>query len=376
MGKIKLSNRGNEDNHKNVPYQLAKLVAGKRIYIKFYVYNETTGKTQRIRREVPATLAKEEQTKWIAQRIAYINELLTAGYYIQKRNQQDALKTKRRSIQEALIEVVTSHQSHTKYTTQHFANGILNSFLSYISQKALSDISVQSIDKSFLMAYLDYLSQKKGVKNITRNNHLKYLRARFEDMRASGWLEKNPCKGIALLATDTKATEVIPAEDLTRILDQAKQLDQEAYVYYVCLFYLFVKPIELDQLKVKQIDITEQQLHLYDTKKKLTHITIPDRLITIFKETALLEKNPEKAIFSRRRATFRKTFKDIVKEIGLPSRYYMYLIRHTGVLMHYQNGCSLQYIQRQCRHHHLGITDTYLRSLGVEMTYTDNTPII
>jgi len=58
-----LSIEGNENNMLGYPYKLPRLVEGKKSYIVFYVWNENTGKLERIRREVPKSVDKNRIVK-------------------------------------------------------------------------------------------------------------------------------------------------------------------------------------------------------------------------------------------------------------------------------------------------------------------------
>ncbi|MCS6795724.1 MAG: hypothetical protein NZ516_07170 [Raineya sp.] len=68
------------------------------------------------------------------------------------------------------------------------------------------------------------------------------------------------------------------------------------YIFCMCIFYTFIRPIELRRLKVWQVDLENQKIYIDGTQsknKKSEYVVIPEPLKKIFMETRLLERDKD-----------------------------------------------------------------------------------
>ena len=59
-------------------------------------------------------------------------------------------------------------------------------------------------------------------------------------------------------------------------------------------------------------------------------------------------------------------YRQLVKKLKLSKDYTLYSWKHSGVVSAYNAGVDIKTLQKQCRHHSLEQTDTYLKSLGLD----------
>lgn len=166
-----LSIEGNENNVLGYPYKLPRLVDGKKSYLVFYVWNENTGKLERIRREVPKGVDKKS---WVKEKTKAITEILVAGYRIKKIQEENyveiAIDENISTIQafEAIIEIRKHENGQTSAAREKSFFKIFSDFLKFCGWQ---DLALKDLQTNHIQKFLDHI-KTKGNSNLTRNNYL------------------------------------------------------------------------------------------------------------------------------------------------------------------------------------------------------------
>ena len=175
-----LSIEGNENNMLGYPYKLPRLVDGKKPYIVFYVWNENTGKLERIRRQVPKGV---DRKAWVKEKIKSITEILVAGYRIVKTKEE---KQQENTIQIEIKENITTLQAlqeiyevRKRENTDNSASrekSFVKVFSDFLRSQGLEHLPLKDLQSKHITAFLDNI-KAKGNSNLTRNNYLTWLKA-------------------------------------------------------------------------------------------------------------------------------------------------------------------------------------------------------
>lgn len=372
LPKVPLSSEGNENNKLGYPYKLARLVSSKRPYVVFYVWNENENKLFRIRRDVPKDI---DSKKWISEKIKHINELLVLGYRIRKQQNEELNRSPETyTIIEALKIAQKVRANELQKTTITRDRSFFNTLIEFLESERLEKLSIIEIEKKHLNLFLDNLKKKRELSNLSRNNYLRWLKAVFSIFVQRDLIKENPCKSIKNLKEQETKSTAFPVEHLKELVQLCKNESEELYIFCMFVFYTFIRPIELRRLNVSQIDLQSKKIQIYGNQsknKKTEFVMIPKPLEKILVDSGFLNRDVNSYLFSDykdlqySRNKFSTLFGKICKENGYPKEYSLYCFKHTGVVEFYKKGCGIKFIQMQCRHSSLDMTNKYLKSLGL-----------
>ncbi len=142
-------------------------------------------------------------------------------------------------------------------------------------------------------------------------------------------------------------------------------------------YYCFIRPGELRQLKIGNIDFDEWLIKVPNTiskNKKEQFVVIPDALK---KEIAHLRLHSYPSDFflvgrdglpAEEPVPFNFWSRHhliMLRQLKYSSNYNLYSWKHTGVCRAYKAGIGLKELQLQLRHHSLDMVKVYLESLGI-----------
>ena len=368
---MKIANIGNENNILLLPYKLARKVDGVKPYLVFYIFNEVTGKLQRIRKEPPVS---EKQSIWFKERIRKVNEMLISGYRIVSNGklkdfenvpQNYTIVAALKEIHE--IRIKNKIIGETSISRQKSFNKLFND---YLVENKLDKFLVSEITKKHIQNYIDNLEAQ----NSTKNNYLKYLKAMFNEMLSREWIEKKPTQNIKRLKVTESQSIAFESSDLPKLKKMLIEHSNELYIFCMFIFYTFIRPIELRRLTVGSVDLEKNRILVEGSQsknKKTQYVMISKQFASILLEYKFLERPKTDALFSLNnnlkysKNYFASEFSKLCRKNDFPKKYALYGWKHTGVSEHYKISKDIKFIQMQCRHSSLDETNKYLKGLGL-----------
>lgn len=375
------------------PYRLATLNdakgdLSKRWCVIFYVWSEIEEKEVRKRQYLPSKhKTAKERRAYAYNLIAHINKLLENGYYIKKDGSESKdlkIKTEEKlilSISDAFHKILEVKEKNLRLKTFQKLKSISNIFIKFIRPK----LYLHQLEPTDIIAYSDYLFTKRGIASVSRNDHIEKLKSLFNEMIAREWMETNPCEKIKKsITTQSSKNKAFSQEQRKLILSKA---DPQLTLTIKFIYYCFMRPNEVRLMKVEHIDLKTKKIFIPPNvakNRKAQYVSIPKPLYDVLLELELSDCNGEhhligKTHFKDKNQSIEpsetpfstnimsKRHRNILKKIDLFDKdYTLYSWKHTGVVTAYKSGVDIKTIQYQCRHHSIQITDTYLKSLGLE----------
>ncbi len=368
---MNIDNIGNEKNFMNLPYKLCANKGKKLKFLEFWLFNENTNKLHRRRKECPQ---KENFNKWFKETSLYVNDALRDGYRItlnaiiapttetppEKYNIIDAIEK---------IHVLRAN-GIVSVTTANRHNSFKNVFFGFLKKEKLHNNFLADIEKKHIQGFLDSLVMN----SVSKNTYLSYIKAIFNNMLERDWISTDPTKSFKKFAEEETASIAFLPEHQKELKNLLIEEDTELYIFCMCIFYTFVRPIELRRLKVSQVNLKDKKIQIIGKgakNKKTQYVMIPKPLADIFTEYKFLERPANDYLFSSdndikySRNKFSTAFSALRDKHEFPDNYTLYCWKHTGVVEYYKMGCGIKFIQMQCRHSSLDETDKYLKSLGL-----------
>lgn len=261
------------------------------------------------------------------------------GKWLEVRKNKFALKTYQtyKSRIFKLSEFLTFHRFHTNVET-------VSRFYDSLLQKGHAN--------SYINSFFDLFSQICADEKITDIFDVKKLRA-----------NKQPY----LIFNRTQIRAMIA---------KMKEQDYQLYMAACLLFYCFIRPSELRQLKVEDIDFLQKTIRIraeISKNKKSQYVKIPD----VFSDTLVNyvgSASPSDYLFCKlggstgafpyKKDAINRRHKILLADLGYEGLS-LYSWKPTGMVELLKAGVSLKDIQLQARHHSLDMVNVYLSHYGI-----------
>lgn len=218
----------------------------------------------------------------------------------------------------------------------------LSSFENYLKRSGRLGHDIKSIDRRCVSEYLDAIMKKTSPR--TRNNHRAALSALFSEMRDSFIIDRNFIDtDIRKVSVKSKTDRRFTNEQMRAIAGHLKENDPHLLLYIKIVAYNFLRPVEVNRLRVSDIDLDAREMY-FDQKTKLGKTKyIPE---IYFQELADLvsQGTGDQYLFTpegipghwpvgdnQRRDYFTKQFSKVKKDLGIKGRYGLYSFRHNFI---------------------------------------------
>lgn len=376
---VKLGLMQIDDTQNIFPFRTARLAdrdgdLSKRWYINYYVWDvQKNALTRRQDYTINNYKTKNERYAVAKLMIKQINDLLAKGFHIDrtksKQNPENLTQLSLGKAVELALDIKKTkiaHSSYLSYSSQ------LTTFINYIEETGQDILPVTQFKKVNAIRYLDYLLTSTNLAPVTVNKARDFLKAIFTMLTEREIIPVNPWFGIKKeKEIQSKQNIAFSETDIKRVLTKLKNTDTELLAFVKIIFYTFMRPNEIRQLKVKHIFLNENKINLpAEISKNRTRgfVDIPKQLISTIKIVIRNKENNEFLFQSVNGKPYGKNamtsrHREILVNLNL-NEHTLYSWKHTGVVQAYNNGVSMKSIQLQCRHHSIAQTDEYLKSLG------------
>ena len=217
-----------------------------------------------------------------------------------------------------------------------------NQFIEFIGDKnSIKDIN--ELNKSAVLKFLNHKLKETSAR--TRNNSKASLSALFSIMENQlDIIERNFIKDISNEKTKAKTDRTFTKKELKDIVDWLRKNDPYLLLYIRFVAYSFLRPVEVNRLKVKDINLEESLLYFQAKNKPLKVKRIPSIFIEDIKAMNLHLYNKEDFLFTMndkpsewvsddnsKRDAFSKRFKVVKDKFNLGAKYGLYSFRHSFI---------------------------------------------
>ena len=246
------------------------------------------------------------------------------------------------TIQGALDFVFKLKQKTLSSTSfRNFENRI-NKFASNFDKNS----PISSLDKKAVNDYLNDILVKNSAR--TRNNHRTDLSSFFQILEDNDVIRSNFIKNIKILNSKAEKNKTYTSNQEKDIFEYLEQNDPLLLLYIKFISFNFLRPVEVNRLKVKDINFNEKKLYVKAKNKVFKIKIIPDILLQELPDLSQL--NQDNYLFTpnglgleweaeenNRRDNFSKRFKTVIKDhFNLGSEYGLYSFRHTFITKLYR----------------------------------------
>tara|TARA_R110000787_G_scaffold105172_1_gene212623 strand:+ start:403 stop:1683 length:1281 start_codon:yes stop_codon:yes gene_type:complete len=216
-----------------------------------------------------------------------------------------------------------------------------NQFLDFLRYDQTKDIN--DLTKSVVLKFLNKKLKETSAR--TRNNSKASLSALFTIMENKlNLIDRNFIKDIGNEKTKPKTDRTFTRKELKDIVEYLKNNDPYLLMYIRFVSYCFLRPVEVNRLKVKDVNLEENLLYFKAKNKPQKTKRIPSIFIEDVKAMNLHLCNKEYFLFTlknnpaewntddnTRRDAFSKRFKKVKNKFNLGKEYGLYSFRHSFI---------------------------------------------
>jgi len=282
------------------------------------------------------------------------------------------------TISECVCEAAESRYKRLRRKSKETYESKVTIFCDWLDVHGHGDKHVSFFSEALADQFLDYISYNRKGSATTRNAYLITLKSLFGHIVKKGFLEKNPFDGVVELPETRMGKLPFREAQKEKLRKELSENHPELWLFVQFIYYCFIRPGELRDLKCGAIDVDNGQIlvdaHISKTGKA-QYVSIPYPLLSQIIARGLHLENPDYYIFGRNQMPgdkqvlkdyFNKQHKTITRKFGMPPRYTLYSWKPTGVLAATRALINIKEIQMQLRHSSLQTTDIYLKSLGIK----------
>lgn len=241
---------------------------------------------------------------------------------------------------------------------------------------------IYQFDQTYILDFLDYILIDRDSSARTRNNYKIWLSSFCSWLIEKQYMQTNPCENIKSLKEDVKKRTALSTTDLAKLNRYLKK--KNPYFLLLCQFayYTFIRPEEITNLKLKDINIKEQKVFIskeISKNRKDAMVGLNDSLIKSFLDLGYFNYSGDSYIFgkgfkpSKTKNTtrvFRDHFNKARAALKFPDTYQFYSLKDTGI-RDLANAEGIVIARDQARHADISTTNKYLS--GSSLTVHEET---
>lgn len=242
-----------------------------------------------------------------------------------------------------------------------------NMFLSWCSMER-----VLRLEEINFHQFLDYVFLERGVSPRTHNNYRTWLRSFIGWMQRQHILEVNPMEGVPPMREPGKVRQPLPAAVLRRIKEYLVLHDKNYLLAVMLEYYTFIRPCELSELKVGDIDVKKHAIHVrasISKNGKAEMVGLNNAIVLLMRELGTLRAPKEWYLFSHRlrpgatkldSRAFRDRWARLRRRLDIPREYQFYSLKDSGI-RDLANSAGIVIARDQARHSSIAVTNKCLQ---------------
>jgi integrase len=356
-----------------IPYKYAQLCKGLRWYISYSVENPFTKKLERKRIYISHIKNENNRLRYALRLINEINSRLDKGWNPLISNEGES---KFIFLSEAFEKLLEYKRAYLRKRSMPNYESRVRVLTDWIAMQKLSGIYAFQFSAKHANELMTYLLVKRKFKAVTYNNYLSDFRSIFTWFQKQSFTDSNPFEGINYLPEEKKIRQTFTPEELTRYVDYLKNYDYDFYIISCYCYYCAVRPNEIVQLKIKNIDLEKGIIEIpaeISKNKRQRKIPIAKLFLNELKsylpgkdkDYYLCSKQNNMLLPGKKKIAptrIAEHFKIIAKHLELPDNVKFYSLKDTCADRLIESGFSAKTIRDLFGHSSIAITNEYLQS--------------
>lgn len=245
-----------------------------------------------------------------------------------------------KSIKEAFQFGLKIKQNVLAATSYNGFRGRVNRFLAWFDKENSTSQKISTLEKKTFINYLNVVLEESSASN--RNNSRADLSSLIQTLVDNEIMTDNYLKSINVLKSSPDRNKTYSVTQEKDILEYIEQNDTILLLYIQFITYNFLRPVEVNRLKIGDLDLEGKKLFVRAKNKAVKVKIIPQKIIDLLPDLSNI--NPNYYLFTpntigatwdaeenNRRDNFSKKFKLIKDHFKLNKDYGLYSFRHTAI---------------------------------------------
>ena len=228
-----------------------------------------------------------------------------------------------------------------------------------------SMIGITSVEEIDFHQFLDWVFYERGVSPRTRNNYRTWLRS------FCSWLRID-MGDVTAMREPGKIRQPLSVSMLRRIREHLVLHDKHFLLAVMLEYYTFIRPGELSELKIGDIDVKRHAIHVraeISKNGKAEMVGLNRSIVSLMRELGTLRAPKDWYIFSNRlrpgkakldSRMFRDRWSRLRRKLGIPREYQFYSLKDSGI-RDLANSAGIVIARDQARHSSIAVTNKYLQ---------------
>lgn len=357
-------------------YTPPRLYQGKDWYVGFMAYDPVRGCMRRKRYKLNFIEKVGERRRYADGLIKRLNSKLEQGWNpwvesetgLEYHRIDDVIAHYRRSIEKLWQDDYYREDTYISYSSY------IRNFERWYKSLQVPLVYIYQYNSTIVQQFLDHIYIDRDNSPQTRDNYLLFLKTLDTWLVQKKYMKNKPTDGIPTFGrrrNQKKNRTVISDKDMVRLRDYLMGKNRHYLLASYVLFYCFVRPKEMANIKIEHISLKRQTLYIpADSSKnrKDGTVTLPKKVIEMMLELNIFDNPSSYYLFSdgfMPGSVYRdsKQFRDfwstrVRKDLKFNKEYKFYSLKDTGITSMLKKYKSIT-VRDQARHSSVLMTDLY-----------------
>ena len=264
-------------------------------------------------------------------------------------------------------EIAVTYRQHLARLPKHNTRTDYSKRLAML-ERWCSMHGITRVEEIDFLQFLDWVFYDRGVSPRTRNNYRTWLRS------FCSWLSltPNPIDDNKPMKEPGKIRQPLPTAILRQIRVHLAVHDKHFLLAVMLEYYTFIRPGELSELKIGDIDVKRHAIHVraeISKNGKAEMVGLNTAIVSLMHELGTLRAPKDWYLFSNRlypgkvrldSRAFRDRWARLRKRLGIPREYQFYSLKDSGI-RDLANSAGIVIARDQARHSSIAVTNKYLQ---------------
>ena len=367
-----------------ISYTLPRLHTGKNWYVDFLCFDPVDGKMRRKKYMLDSIPKLSDRKRKAAEIISKCTNRLNSGWNpwadISNSRQFAKFDDICELYEKYLIKMTSTAALKLKTKTDYLSR--LSILTEYNQNLPIPIVYIYQFTRAYVSDFLDHIFLDRDTSARTRNNYRVWISAFSAWLIEKQYLDRNPVEGIKSLEEAEKFRSALEREDLIRLKDYLYKVDKHYLLACRMEYYTFIRPDELSNIRLRDINIKDQKVFIASTISKNRRdgmVGLNDELIKLMIELQVFNYDSSNYLFGRdfipstKKADsriFRDNFIKVRTALRFPKNYQFYSLKDSGI-RDLANAEGIVIARDQARHADISTTNKYLK--GQNMTVHEET---
>lgn len=356
--------------HNFFDFKYAELRTGKRWYVEYYVKNPETGCLDRKRVYIDSQKSLVNRRKLGENLCININKKLDTGW-----NPNTEARSRNQ-----FVTLLDALKFSEKYKASYMRSRSVNDYKNrlkkinhWLTETKNDKLLCYEFNEEHAIQLMNHLMMKCDITGRNFNNYLMIYRTTFNLLVKQRYCVANPFQAISKLPETKKYRQAFSTDEQKTYVDYLKANDFDFYIISQLCYYCALRPNEICQLRIKDIDWTNQTIHVSTTVAKNKRERSPVVADVLFSQLQkyyagcapglfICSKGMKPGQEPLQPARISDHFRRVADKLELRKELQFYSLKDTCADRLLASGCDPRVLRDLFDHADLHATDKYIQS--------------